>query len=110
MNISYEFKANLTTVVSTYLIPILIGYGLSETTSNAIVGLIVSAVIIGCGMFNEMYTSSHLSKEKECMCDDVDNAPVYSDGNDVPDFDEDYLIDSDLPEFESESVSLSKLE
>lgn len=105
--VSYDFKANLTTILSTYLIPLLIGYGFSEATSSAIVGLIVSAVIIGCGMVNEMYTSKHLTKDKEVpSIDDL----VTLNGNDEPVYDDEKTDVPELPEFESESVSLSRLE
>lgn len=58
----YETKANITTLLSTYLIPILVGYGFSAETSNALVGVIVAFIIIGCNMLNERWTSSHLTK------------------------------------------------
>ena len=69
----YDFTANLTTLVSTYLLPVLIGYGFSETTSNAIVGVIIGIVLIACNMLNEMYTSKHLTKDniKEDSIDDI---------------------------------------
>ena len=56
---SYDFKANITTLLSTYLIPVLVGYGLSSETSNALVGVIVALIMIGFGMLNERYTSKH---------------------------------------------------
>lgn len=58
----YDFKANLTTLLSTYLIPVLVGYGFSSETSNALVGVVVALVIIGFNMLNEMFTSKHLTK------------------------------------------------
>ena len=61
----YDFKANLTTVLSTYLIPVLVGYGFSSETSNALVGVVVALVIIGFNMLNEMFTSKHLTKSDE---------------------------------------------
>ena len=61
----YDIKANLTTVLSTYLIPILVGYGFSYETSNALTGVIVALIIIGFGMLNERYTSKHLTKDEE---------------------------------------------
>ena len=61
----YDIKANLTTILSTYLIPILIGYGFSSETSNALVGVIVAVIIIGFNMLNERYTSKHLTKEQD---------------------------------------------
>lgn len=63
--IDYDVKANLTTLLSTYLIPVLIGYGFSTETSNALVGVIVALIIIGFNMLNERYTSKHLTKDKE---------------------------------------------
>ena len=44
----YDFTANLTTLVSTYLLPVLVGYGFSETTSNAIVGVVIGIVASVC--------------------------------------------------------------
>ncbi len=68
--VSYDFKANLTTIISTYLIPILVGYGVSSETANAITGIIVALVIIGFGMLNERYISKHLTKDNpECSCE-----------------------------------------
>ena len=61
----YDIKANLTTVLSTYLIPILVGYGFSYETSNALTGIIVALIIIGFGMLNERYTSKHLTKDEK---------------------------------------------
>lgn len=103
----YDVKANLTTVLSTYLIPMLLGLGLSAETSNALVGLIVALIIVGFNMLNEMYTSKHLTKDKEDVDEPVeevleleeDDSPVYAEDNDV-----------DLPEFEGELVSMNKLE
>ena len=66
----YDIKANLTTVLSTYLIPILVGYGFSAETSNALVGVIVALIIIGFGMLNERYTSKHLTQDNEDTIDD----------------------------------------
>lgn len=72
--ISYDFKANLTTVLSTYLIPVLVGYGFSYETSNALTGVIVALIIIGFGMLNERYTSQHLTKDEELDDDDIDES------------------------------------
>ena len=72
--ISYDFKANLTTVLSTYLIPVLVGYGFSYETSNALIGVIVALIIIGFGMLNERFTSKHLTKDEELDDDDIDES------------------------------------
>lgn len=72
MVMDYDFKANLTTILSTYLIPILVGYGFSAETSNALVGVIVALVIIGFGMLNERYTSGHLTKVDDS--EDIDDS------------------------------------
>lgn len=58
---NYDLKANLTTLASTYLIPILVGYGFSTETSNALVGVVVALIIIGFNILNEMFTSRHLT-------------------------------------------------
>lgn len=68
--ISYDFKANLTTVLSTYLIPVLVGYGFSTETSNALVGVVVALIMIGFGMLNERFTSKHLTKDEDTIDDD----------------------------------------
>lgn len=76
----YDFKANLTTILSTYLIPILVGYGFSTETSNALVGVIVALVIIGFGMLNERYTSGHLTKaDDDSEEDEEDLEDAYRD-------------------------------
>lgn len=70
----YDYIADLTTLVSTYLLPVLVGYGFSETTSNAIVGVVIGIVLIACNMLNEMYTSKHLTKDnikEEEIIDDI---------------------------------------
>ena len=72
--ISYDFKANLTTVLSTYLIPVLVGYGFSTETSNALVGVVVALIMIGFGMLNERYTSQHLTVDEELDDDDIDES------------------------------------
>lgn len=63
--ISYDVKANITTLVSTYLIPVLVACGVSVELSNAIVGVIVAVIMIVCGMLNERYTSKHLTVEPD---------------------------------------------
>ena len=64
INISYDTKANLTTILTTYLIPTLVGLGCSEATSSAFVGLLVTGIIIGLNMLSEMYTSRHLTVDR----------------------------------------------
>ena len=103
--VSYDVKANLTTILSTYLIPVLVGYGFSEATSSAVVGLVVSIVIIGAGMLNERYTSKHLTKSDDDY--DADESELELTDEEESEFTED--TDDELPEFESESVSLSRL-
>ena len=75
----YDIKANLTTVLSTYLIPILVGYGFSYETSNALTGIIVALIIIGFGMLNERYTSKHLTKDEELDDGEIVDEFSYSD-------------------------------
>ena len=74
--IDYDVKANLTTLLSTYLIPVLIGYGFSTETSNALVGVIVALIIIGFNMLNERYTSKHLTKEN--TSEEIEDDGEYS--------------------------------
>ena len=68
--VSYDTKANLTTVASAYLIPLLVGYGISFETSSAIVGIFVSVILIVFGMVNEMYTSKHLTRDNPEVIED----------------------------------------
>lgn len=75
----YDIKANLTTVLSTYLIPILVGCGFSYETSNALTGIIVALIIIGFGMLNERYTSKHLTKDEELDDGEIVEEFSYSD-------------------------------
>ena len=81
MIMDYDFKANLTTILSTYLIPILVGWGFSAETSNALVGVVVALIIIGFGMLNERYTSGHLTKaddfDDDCESDEEDLEDAY---------------------------------
>ena len=110
----YDAKATLTTVLGTYLVPSLVAAGISVKTADALVGLIVAAVIIGFNMLGEMWNSKHLSRDREedscsdCVCtfddsdrvvDDESNGPVYDSGDDV-----------DLPEFDDgDFVSMDSL-
>lgn len=61
----YDFKANLTTFLSTYLIPVLVGYGFSSETSSALIGVLVALIMIGFNMLNEMFTSKHLTRVED---------------------------------------------
>ena len=90
--IGYDVKANLTTLLSTYLIPILVGYGFSTETSNALVGVAVAVIMIIIGMLNERYTSSHLTKVDDS--EDMDDSDEDSDDDSVEDCDEEDLEDA----------------
>lgn len=81
----YDFIANLTTLVSTYLLPVLVGYGFSEATSNIIVGVVIGIIMIACNMLNEMYTSKHLTKDNIKEEDIIDDVPSESDSIDDED-------------------------
>lgn len=78
----YDFIANLTTLVSTYLFPVLVGYGFSEATSNIIVGVVIGIIMIACNMLNEMYTSKHLTKDNIKEVDSIDDISSESDSID----------------------------
>ena len=65
----YNYKAELTTFLSTYLLPILVGYGFSTETSNMLIGVLVAVIIIACNMLNERYISKHLSLENKEISD-----------------------------------------
>lgn len=81
--IDSNLKANITTVLSTYLIPILVGYGFSTETSNALVGVIVALVIIGFNMLNEMYISKHLTRELPTDDDVLEDDEEYGSDSEI---------------------------
>ena len=81
--IDSNLKANITTVLSTYLIPILVGYGFSTETSNALVGVIVALVIIGFNMLNEMYISKHLTRELPTDDDECEDDGYYGPDSEI---------------------------
>ena len=81
--IDSNLKANITTVLSTYLIPILVGYGFSTETSNALVGVIVALVIIGFNMLNEMYISKHLTRELPTDDDECEDDGYYGSDSEI---------------------------
>ena len=55
-------KENITSFLTVYLLPILVGFGFSETTSNLIIGLIVFVVLIAAQVLSERYVSTWFTK------------------------------------------------
>lgn len=55
-------KENITSFLTVYLLPILVGLGFSETTSNLIIGLIVFVVLIAAQVLSERYVSTWFTK------------------------------------------------
>ena len=55
-------KENITSFLTVYLLPILVGLGFTETTSNLIIGLIVFVVLIVAQVLSERYVSTWFTK------------------------------------------------
>lgn len=55
-------KENITSFLTVYLLPILVGLGFSETTSNLVIGLIVFVVLIAAQVLSERYVSTWFTK------------------------------------------------
>ena len=55
-------KENITSFLTVYLFPILVGLGFTETTSNLIIGLIVFVVLIVAQVLSERYVSTWFTK------------------------------------------------
>ena len=65
MEIDYTFKANLTTVFNTVLLPLLASYGVSEGTASALVGVVAYIVCLLFALYGEKYVSSFLTADDE---------------------------------------------
>ena len=55
-------KENITSFLTVYLLPILVGLGFSETTSNLVIGLIAFVVLIVAQVLSERYVSTWFTK------------------------------------------------
>ena len=79
----YEFKANLTTVLSFVLLPVLAGLGVDAVTGAAVVGLIATICFYALLYYGEKFTSRFFTQERpsaECNCvEDAVNPEYYTD-------------------------------
>ncbi len=55
-------KENITSFLTVYLLPILVGLGFSETTSNLVIGLVAFVVLIVAQVLSERYVSTWFTK------------------------------------------------
>lgn len=59
----YELKANVTTILTFIIIPVLAGIGVDSVTGTAIVGVVATLVCYLAMYLNERYLSSIFTKE-----------------------------------------------
>lgn len=87
----YDLKANITTVLTFILLPILAGYGVDNLTGTALVGVLATLLCYVLLYFNEKYLSGFLTKysssstvgrnfNTECTCEEDLNQEYYTDG------------------------------
>lgn len=55
-------KENITSFLTVYLLPILVGFGFTETTSNLIIGIIAFLILIVAQILSERYVSTWFTK------------------------------------------------
>ena len=55
-------KENITSFLTVYLLPILVGLGFTETTSNLVIGLVAFVVLIVAQVLSERYVSTWFTK------------------------------------------------
>lgn len=67
----YTLKANVTTILTTVLIPLLASYGVSEGTANAIVGVLAYCIFTFVALYGERYVSTFLTKEPDGVAREV---------------------------------------
>ena len=104
----YETKANLTTLFSVYLLPVLLGVGVSLETSQAIIGLIVVVLPVLFGMLNEMYTSKHLTRDNPSVTPVVE-ADIVKDVSQTEVVKDNVSQKSESLGFDGDLVSVSEL-
>ena len=87
----YDFKANLTTILTFLLLPVLAGLGVDNLTGTAIIGVLATILCYVLLYFNEKYLSGYLTKYQsnstvgsnynpECTCEEELNHEYYTDG------------------------------
>ena len=88
----YDLKANITTILSFVLLPILAGLGVDSMTGMAIAGVVATLVFYALLYFNEKYLSGFFTKYSsnstvgsnfnatECTCEEDLNPEYYSEG------------------------------
>ena len=55
-------KENVTSFLTVYLLPFLVGLGFSETTSSLIIGLVAFLILIVAQVLSERYVSTWFTK------------------------------------------------
>lgn len=55
-------KENITSFLTVYLLPILVGFGFTETTSNLVIGIITFLILIVAQILSERYVSTWFTK------------------------------------------------
>lgn len=87
----YDLKANITTILTFILLPILAGIGIDSVTGVAIVGVLATLLVYVLLYFNERYLSGFFTKyssnsivganfNSECTCEEDLNHEYYTDG------------------------------
>lgn len=70
MEIDYNFKANLTTVLNTVLIPVLAGYGVSSASADAMIGVLAYVICLLLAVYGEKYVSDFLTVSDDELVSD----------------------------------------
>lgn len=83
----YDLKANVTTILTFLIIPVLAGLGVDSVTGTAVVGVIATLVCYLAMYLNERYLSGIFTKEgysvqkdgscAECSCEEDAVNPEY---------------------------------
>lgn len=87
----YDLKANITTVLTFILLPVLAGLGIDSVTGMAFVSVLVTILFYVLLYFNEKYLSGFFTKyssdsivgsrfNNECTCEEDLNHEYYTDG------------------------------
>lgn len=70
----YDVKANITTILSFLLFPVLAGLGIDAVTSSALIGLLATVLFFGLMYLNERYLSGIFTKSGYSVQKDVEVA------------------------------------
>ena len=87
----YDFKADLTTILSFVCLPVLAGFGVDNLTGMAFVGVLATILCYVLLYLNERYLSGFFTKytsnstvganfNNECTCEEDLNHEYYTDG------------------------------